>query len=141
MHFERTLRRYQLRNTLPRRVVLQALSRMRKPASPQTLRQWTAAHHTALNIVTIYRVLEAFASAGIIHQQPHTGNVLLCTLSANAGHHGLLSCQRCGDVQEFHNPALCILENRIARKVGFTPKSHVSEMLGTCAACTRSRSI
>ncbi len=129
------LRAAKLRDTQPRRLVLQALIAMGKPLSPKDIYEWCIGENAAINLVTVYRILEKFEEQHIIHKHPSSGGVTLCSLPEEGGHHGFLSCQSCGRVEEFSDSDLCKEENRIAESSGFRPRHHVSEIIGECAEC------
>lgn len=124
-----------LRDTQPRRVVFQALQKLKKALTPHDLQRSLAAKKTDINIVTVYRVLEAFEKANIVHRHPCNGAFSLCTIPHQKGHHGFLHCNSCDKVEEFTDQSLCNLEHGIAKKAGFTPMDHVSEIIGRCKLC------
>ena len=134
-HPANILRQFNLRDTQPRRLVLQALMDMKKPASHKQIHRWIDAQDAAVNLVTIYRTLQTFQELGVIHRHPSTGGMVLCSMSDKAGHHGFLSCQECGKVEEFCDNNLCSEENRIAQSAGFEPRHHMSEIIGVCSTC------
>ena len=124
-----------LRDTQPRRIVFQALQKQKKALTPHDLQVALAAKKTDLNIVTLYRILEAFEKANIVHKHPCNGAFSLCTIPAQKGHHGFMHCSECNVVEEFSDKELCHLEHGIAKKAGFAPHNHVSEIMGTCKSC------
>ena len=126
------LRSRGLKDTHPRRAVLDALGGGRV-LSPQAISE--AAR--SLNLVTVYRVLAAFEKVRIIHRHPCSGEYSLCAMPGEEGHHGFLHCSSCGRVQEFRSPELCEAEEKAARAARFRASDHVSEIIGTCAACRR----
>ena len=139
------LRRSNLRDTQPRRLVMEALTSIGVPASHKEVYSWIEKQGAAINLVTVYRILQAFEDLGIVHRHPSSGGFVLCSIEEDHHHdiaatctacHGFLSCQGCGTVQEFTDGKLCTEENRIARNAGFTPKHHMSEIIGLCAKCT-----
>jgi Fe2+ or Zn2+ uptake regulation protein len=115
--------------------VITALTEIGRPVSHKEVHEWLKKKRTAINLVTVYRILEKFETLGLVHKQPTSGGFVLCALSAEHGHHGFLSCQQCGTVEEFADPDLCRVENAIARKAGFIPASHLSEIVGICSTC------
>ena len=123
-----------LRDTQSRRLVLEALATSSKPISQKEIHLWITKNGSTTNLVTVYRIVEALEKLSIVHRHPSSGGFVLCTMQEE-GHHGFLSCQECGMVEEFSDPSLCKEEDRIARKAGFTPKHHVSEIIGCCADC------
>ena len=133
-HLQKILHAHALRDTQPRRLVIEALSKIEKPASHKEILVWIEQKGAAINLVTVYRILETFEDLGIVHRHPSSGGFVLCSMDED-GHHGFLSCQKCGTVEEFTDEKLCKEENRIARKAGFTPKHHMSEIIGLCGSC------
>ncbi len=124
-----------LKDTRPRRIVLDALKRHKKPVSPYALQRWLAAKASELNIATIYRVLDALKDAHIVHSHPCDGSVFLCSMPDNTGHHGFLHCTSCENIEEYADERLCTIENQIARHAKFKPQMHLSEVIGLCSHC------
>jgi len=125
-----------LRDTQPRRLVADALGRLKRPATPQDIELWIAKHGATVNTVTVYRILSLFEQLHVVHRHPCSGEYSLCSLPDRTGHHGFLHCSRCHVVEEFVDESLCREEDRIARRAGFRPHDHVSEILGTCSRCS-----
>ncbi len=130
------LSRHKLRDTQTRRSVLQALQSAKKPLSPADIRQWIVRKGNAINVVTVYRILEVLVKLGAVHRHPYQSLFSLCTLPDTPGHHGFLHCDDCGKTEEFHDERLCHIENAIAKKSGYVPKTHVSEIRGVCSHCS-----
>lgn len=130
------LRSRGLKDTQPRRLVLDAFRVLNGSASAQEL--WTAVDGGghAVNRVTVYRVLDALRTRGLVHQHPCDGRFSLCSLPDAKGHHGFLHCTACGTTEEFVSSALCRVEDAIAAEHRFAPSGHVSEILGTCNSCS-----
>ncbi len=129
------LRKRGLRDTGPRRLVIDMLRRSKKAMSPQDIHRRISAKGSAVNAVTIYRVLQLLTDLHIVHRHPCNGLYTLCSLPGIAGHHGFLHCTSCDGIEEFIDPTLCTLEDGIARKAKFRPSGHVSEITGTCSSC------
>lgn len=126
-----------LRDTVPRRSVLDACLALKKPVSPKDVFHWLHARKRTIDLVTIYRILDRLESLGLVHRHACNGNVALCSMPEREGHHAFLHCERCGNTREFVSAALCQAENAIARRANFTPDHHVSEIVGTCSNCFR----
>ena len=124
-----------LKDTQPRRLIAEALRSTKKTATPADLQRQLAVKKIDLNIVTIYRVLDAFEKAGIVHKHPCNGSFSLCSIPEKKGHHGFLHCTSCDSISEFADERLCAIENTIAREAKFQPDGHVSEVVGTCSSC------
>lgn len=124
-----------LRSTAPRNGVLEALSRQKKPVSPQDIVSAVDTDGGSVNLVTVYRMLEDLERVGLVHKHHPTGKYVICSMPEKKGHHGFLHCVMCGQTEEFMEPALCKIENTIAKRAGFIPVSHLSAIDGHCAGC------
>ncbi len=124
-----------LKDTLPRRSVVETLAARRSPATPADIAAATIKRKRPVNLVTVYRILEALAAIGVVHRHPCSGRFALCQLESPNGHHGFLHCHDCGHSEEFLSEDLCRIEKSIAANVGFTSQSHVAEIIGTCRDC------
>ena len=124
-----------LRTTQPRRAVLRVLSHKHVPHAPQDV--WRAVRRSgqSVNLVTVYRILRQLQEVGIVHLHPTTGKYVLCTAIGDHACHSFLTCEQCGNVEELHDEQLCAEEHRIAKKAGFAPRYHVSDVVGICAHC------
>ena len=129
------LKKLGLRDTQTRRSVLQALQSTAKPMSPADIREHIVNGGNVINTVTVYRILEVFVKLGAVHRHPYNGLFTACTMPETPGRHGFLHCDDCGKIEEFHDPELCRMEERIARSKNFRPSTHVSEIAGMCDAC------
>lgn len=130
------LQAHGLRDTQSRRLVIETLAQSPTPISQKEIHVCIVKQGSTTNLVTVYRILETFEELGIVHRHPATGGFTLCSLQDHEGHHGFLSCEKCGTVSEFADAKLCVEENRIAKQAGFTPKHHISEIVGLCSHCT-----
>lgn len=124
-----------LRDTQPRRMVLRVLMKDRSPHSHRDIYESIQKSGGTINLVTVYRILQQFLESHIIHLHPTTGRYVLCTEDGNHQCHSFMTCERCGGVEEFHDEKLCSEEHRIAEKSGFSPRYHVSDVVGVCARC------
>lgn len=129
------LKKAKLRDTQPRRLVLQELMKTNSPKTHKEIYEAITSAGNAINLVTVYRVLEKFTEIGLVHKHLSTGGVVICSLPEEHGHHVLLSCSDCGKVEEQCDTELCQHEDRLAKKAGFTPKEHLSEVIGVCSSC------
>jgi Fe2+ or Zn2+ uptake regulation protein len=129
------LKTFGLRDSAARRSVLAALLQTKKPLSHKEMHALLLENGDAINLVTVYRTIDTFLERGVIHRHHSSGGFVLCSLREEGGHHGFLSCEKCGKVEEFTSPALCREEMHIATNAGFSLKSHVNEVSGICARC------
>ena len=130
-----SLHDFGLKDTLPRRTVLRVLEKTEKPLTVRGILHQLRKEDTSIGLVTIYRVIEALLRVGLVHRHPVGGTFSLCTIPEVRGHHVLLRCLYCGNVDEAHDHQLCRREEAIAKSRGFRTAEHVSELVGTCSQC------
>lgn len=93
----------------------------------------------ALPVMTVYRMLDVFTEAGLVHKLRSTNSFVACHLNAcNHPHTSsqFLICDHCGQVREmaFADAELNKLQRK-ARSSGFHLHREQLELHGLCAAC------
>jgi len=126
------------RDTQSRRLVLDALSHMKKPASPYDIQKWIKKRDAAISPVTVYRITELLRGLGIVHRHPCSGQLSLCAHPGKTGAHGYLHCSDCGTSTEFCSDEVSQLTEKQAKRLGFSKTSPLLEIIGICSACNGS---
>lgn len=112
-------------------------------AHPCTVPQFCEAD-PALKLSSVYRNLAVLEDAGVVHRieaGEHARYELAEDLSHRHHHH--LLCTSCGRVEDFE-PSGVVEQRaveglaRAARKLGWEVTGHRLDVVGRCAACTRS---
>ena len=135
--------RKQLRFTMPRRAVFDAL---RSADEPLMIRDIIAAC-PATDRVSVYRTLDLFVELGIVEIVPLGWKHRYELTSPFRPHHHHLHCTNCGVLIDVHSQKLELLVAAITREYGFEPHEHKFEVSGLCRDCkdkqknTPSRSI
>lgn len=138
-HVEQLCRERGVRLTAQRRQVLELLCRSDKPLTAYELLDRMHSPGSNPAPPTVYRALEFLQEQGFVHKieslhafvgcshpdHPHAGQFLICT--------------DCGGVSELDSEALSQSLQSLEKAEGFHTKKPVIELLGTCAACTKSR--
>lgn len=127
-----SLKRERYRITEPRKALLRILIESKKPLSAEEA-------HAALgagdyDLVTVYRNLETFESAGIATRIPTESGKSLYELNAEEHHHHHIICRKCHRAECLDHCEIEKLEN-LAKALGFTEVTHVLELYGVCADC------
>tara|TARA_B100001113_G_scaffold12352_1_gene9623 strand:- start:4186 stop:4605 length:420 start_codon:yes stop_codon:yes gene_type:complete len=86
-----------------------------------------------IGLATIYRVLTQLEMANLIQKNNFDDNQSAYEIKKS--HHDHLICSKCGDIIEFVNEDLEILQEKITRKYDFTLTSHVMTLFGICKKC------
>lgn len=137
-----------LRQTEPRKQIIDALSELVGPTSAYELRDTLVERYKKADIVTIYRVLECLEANGLVHRLlTRPGGVVRCQLppedhchhteSSHHCHH-VLVCQCCDGVQELHCPGVEPLIAYAQSESGYAVKTHYLEFAGFCPQCQHS---
>jgi Fur family ferric uptake transcriptional regulator len=127
------LAKHQLKLTRQRELVLNVFLKMEHITAEQ-MYHLLAKKDPHLGLATIYRTLNLFCEAGLA-QARHFGTQTQYDNISHKGHHDHLICTDCGKIVEFENCDIERLQEEVARRNGFTIKTHKLELYGLCAAC------
>lgn len=125
-----------LRDTQQRRMVLEALEKMKKPASPYDIRAWLDKRGSTVSTVTIYRITDLLQKLGLVHRHACSGHLSSCNMPEKRGVHAYLHCHGCGSSEEIASEKIAELAAKEARQKGFTNVTPILEIVGTCRDCT-----
>lgn len=125
-----------MRETRQRAAVLGALAGG-DALSAQELHSRVRRRGGSVGLATVYRALRVLAEEGtvdVLREDPAQARYRLCSLD----HHHHLVCDTCGRVEEIPDCDVSEWAARVARRRGFTVRSHRAEIVGTCRSCRRS---
>ena len=86
-----------------------------------------------IGLATIYRVLTQLEMANLIQKNNFDDNQSAYEIKKS--HHDHLICTKCGDIIEFVNEDLEVLQENISQKYNFSLTSHVMTLFGVCEKC------
>ncbi|HEX9242418.1 MAG TPA: transcriptional repressor [Anaeromyxobacter sp.] len=91
-----------------------------------------------VSVATVYRTMKLLADCGLAIQRQFGGEgQTRWEAAAGRPHHDHLICTRCGEIVEFANERIELLQERVAKQHGFEVESHRLELYGRCARCRR----
>ena len=124
-----------LRLTRNRKNLVEALARAEHPLSAGELRQKAGFSET--DLVTVYRNLERFQSAGILQRIPLENGSQLFELTDLDDHFHHLICRECHKTERLD---ICLGDqlSRQATLMGYKQVKHVLEVYGVCGDCCAS---
>ncbi len=134
------------RITKPRKLVVQLLNDANTALSAYEIRDLLAASDEAVDIVSIYRILECLEENHLIHRVLLTGKVRKCQLD-DEDHcqlpqddhcHHLLICRQCNTTQEVHCHGMDAILAQVSQQARFQVEDHRLEFVGLCQACAAS---
>lgn len=124
------------RLTPMRRQVLEALLSSHKPLGAYEIIERTGQKNARPAPITVYRALNFLREQGLVHRIESRNAFVACVNNHASGDMVVfLICERCGDVGEASGAAIADNVKAAARAAGFSPKTPVIEISGTCAHC------
>lgn len=121
-----------------RRRVLEALLSSHKPLGAYELIDRLAEHGARPAPITVYRALDFLREQCFVHRIESRNAFIACVHHHATGDPVVfLICERCGAVGETAGAAVADTIRNASRAAGFTPKTPVIEIFGTCAHCKK----
>jgi Fur family zinc uptake transcriptional regulator len=119
-----------------RRQVLEALLAHHRPLGAYEIIDRLAAAGGRPAPITIYRALDFLRENGLVHRIESRNAFVACIRDhAGADPVVFLICEHCGVVGEAASAAIGETLKAASRAAGFTPKTPVIEITGTCTHC------
>ena len=124
-----------LRSTDQRRLIVDTFFRAPNHISIEELLAQVREKEPKVGYATVYRTLKLLTECGVAHERRFGDGLTRYELADDESHHDHLICLDCGKIIEFEEPQIEELQERIAKRHGFTVTSHKHEMYGSCADC------
>jgi Fur family ferric uptake transcriptional regulator len=118
-----------MKMTGQRRVIAQVLSVSNDHPNVDAVYDRASSIDSKISIATVYRTVRLFEEAGIIEKHDFGGSTARYE-EATDDHHDHLINIRNGDVIEFHNEEIEILQRKIAKQKGLKLIGHRLELYG-----------
>ncbi|MEZ4503697.1 MAG: transcriptional repressor [Dehalococcoidia bacterium] len=137
---DEAIRRHGLRRTVTRALVADVLAAHPGHHSVEEIEALLAAEHPSsagMARSTVYRVLEALESAGLVVAVRTAQQEARFEWAPDEPHHHLI-CDRCGTTLEVELSAAHSLEGELRRKYGFEARVQHLRLSGACADCIAS---
>jgi Fur family ferric uptake transcriptional regulator len=125
------------RNTWQREAVRQALDASTEFVSAQRLHARLHDAGSPIGLATVYRALGDLAAEGDADSLQSPDGEALYRTCATGGHHHHLICRVCGKTVEIAADEVESWAHDVAARNGFTAPSHVVDVFGLGAECTR----
>ena len=118
-----------LRMTGQRRVIAQALRDSTDHPDVEELYRRASVIDSGISLATVYRTVKLFDEVGILDRLEF-GDGRSRYEDADREHHDHLFDLQTGEVIEFVDSEIEVLQEKIARKLGYTLKGHKMELFG-----------
>ncbi len=118
------------RMTLPRKLVVDALSKNEKPMTAQEI---YSKMKNQVDLASVYRNLELLSKTNKVNQYEFGDGKKRYEMVKRDHHHHLI-CQNCGEVENIEMKEAELME-KVKNKSGFKIERHSLEFFGLCANC------
>lgn len=133
--FERYLAGRPLKHSQQRQAILDVFLAAEHHLTAEELHRLAKRRHPKIGFATVYRTLKLLRAAGLCRElKMEDGTARYEHLYGHA-HHDHLICTRCGRYEEVVEPAIEALQEKLARRHGFTVERHRLELYGRCRQC------
>jgi Fur family ferric uptake transcriptional regulator len=123
-----------LRVSAARRLVVAALLAADGPMSAEQIAEGIGGRVPASDLGSVYRNLQAFEAAGLVHHV-HLGHSPGLYALAVGGEREYLTCDRCGDYRAVRPHQLSAVRELIEREFGYVASFTHFPIVGLCASC------
>jgi Fur family ferric uptake transcriptional regulator len=123
-----------LRSTNQRNLIVETFFLAPNHVSIEELLAHVRRRDPKVGYATVYRTLKLLAECGVASERRFRDGLTRYEL-ADSSHHDHLICVECGDITEFEEPRIEELQERVAKKHGYSLRSHKHELYGVCPKC------
>jgi Fur family transcriptional regulator, ferric uptake regulator len=122
-----------LRHTKQRRAILDAVLTLGPHVDADTIAGQARKIDRSIGLATVYRTLQLMTGAGLLTERQFGRERSQFEFSEESeGHHDHLICNQCGQIVEFMNEEIEILQEKVAKSLGFVLKKHRMELYADC---------
>jgi len=133
--FQDYIRQRGLRRTPERELILREIFAVHGHFDVDELYLQLRTQGSKVSKASIYRALPLFMDCGLIREVDFRDGHWHYEHIYGHEQHNHLRCLGCGEIREFEEPSLKLLEKQLARAHGYQIKGHQLEVHGFCANC------
>jgi Fur family ferric uptake transcriptional regulator len=130
--FKKLLKKNELKFTKQREEILEAIYNSKSHISSEEL--YHSLQNPKIGIATVYRTLSLLESENFVTTFINSG---VKQYELTKEHHDHIICNKCGKIEEFLNPEIEMLQEKIASSFGFKITDHSLQMFGICKECQK----
>jgi Fur family ferric uptake transcriptional regulator len=124
-----------LKHSRQREAIAQTFFGMRGHVSVEEVVARVREEDPRVSVATVYRTMKLLAECGLAMPRRFGDGQTRYEAAGEREHHDHLICTSCGDIVEFANEKIEVLQALVARRHGFEVESHRLELYGRCARC------
>ncbi|MEZ4374780.1 MAG: Fur family transcriptional regulator [Polyangiaceae bacterium] len=121
-----------LRSTEQRRLIVDTFFELGEHATVDELLSEVRKADSRIGYATVYRTLKMLSESGVVEERRFDDGITRYELADDDAHHDHLICTDCGFIQEFEEPLIEELQERVAERFGFSLGHHKLELYGSC---------
>jgi Fur family ferric uptake transcriptional regulator len=129
------LKASRLKQTAQREVVLRALLEGPRYVTMDALLALVQKRDRRIGYSTVYRCMKLFCECGLAKEHHFLYGKTCFEHSQDLAPHDYLVCKQCGRVQEFSNPLIQAVQEKVSKELDFKLQEHRLELYGLCADC------
>jgi Fur family transcriptional regulator, ferric uptake regulator len=133
--FREYIRQRGLRRTRERELILQEVFEVHGHFDVDELHLRLRNQGSRVSKASIYRVLPLLIDSGLVREVDFSEGHWHYEHIYGHSHHSHLRCLGCGEILEFEEPMLNLLEEQLAQEYGYRIKGHQLQVHGYCATC------
>lgn len=124
-----------MKHSAQRHDVLTTFLKTEKHLNADELYRLVKKKNPSIGVATVYRTLKLICDSGIGRELRLGSDSVLYEHNYNHEHHDHLICTVCGKFTEVVDPEIERLQERLAKKEGFTLQRHKMLLYGLCREC------
>jgi Fur family ferric uptake transcriptional regulator len=124
-----------LKHSRQREQIAQAFFQMRGHVSIEELVLRVRREDPRISVATVYRTMKLLSESGLAVARQFRDGQTRYEVAAGREHHDHLICTACGEIVEFADEQIEVLQAAVARSHGFEVESHRLELYGRCGRC------
>lgn len=135
------IKRAGLKQTSQRETVLRAFLQGPDYSNAEEITRQAQALDKAIGASTVYRCLKLFVDAGLAVERRFLHVKTCFEKVGEEGAKDHLICVRCGKVQDFVDPLIEAVQDKVSQKLDFKRTEHRMEIYGVCSTCQGPKSL
>lgn len=130
-------RRRGVRWTSQRQTILELLANRDDHITAEELHRIVSDQDRTVSPATVYRTVNMLVEMGVVSKRNFGASSASFEWNLTKQHHDHLVCIRCGEILEFENERIEVLQEEIAATYGFSLSHHRLDLYGTCPKCRK----
>ena len=86
---------------------------------------------------TVYRTLALLQQIGVVEKHDFRYGPPNYEVTFAKAHHDHLMCVQCGEIIEFQEPRVEVIQDEVVKRYGYQLLSHTHKLYGLCRSCQR----